>query len=597
MNIKDFYHKYMPEPIQKARRDYMAWRQDWGKPKYEPWIAELESKEVYDEVFSYNPKISIVVPVYNVLDRHLIPCIESVKNQIYTNWELCLADDCSTWENVGATLHRYESDERIKVVYREKNGHISKATNSALEVATGEYVAFLDCDDILRPNALYEVVKLLNEQPDLDFIYSDEDKINDNGKKRHMPHFKPDWSPDTLMSHMYTCHLGVYRRNIALEIGGLRAGYEGAQDYDFVLRFTEKTDRIAHISKVLYHWREREESTAVSPEAKPYVIEAGRRATQDALERRGWEADLEYVPVMAQYRPVYKTVGNPLVSIIIPSKDNVQILQRCLSSLTKLTEYKHYEIILVDNGSTEENRTQYQKLAETYSAQYVYEKMEFNFSRMCNMGAARAQGEYLLFLNDDIEIFQPDWLSRMVGHAILPHIGAVGAKLYYPGGDKIQHLGVVNILNGPIHPLAGENDYKVFYFGRNLIEYNYLAVTAACLMIKRDKFDEIGGFDENLAVAYNDVDLCFTLVENGYYNVVRNDVKLYHHESISRGNDLMSEEKFNRLMNEQHKLYLKHPQFNKKDPFYNRNLTQRAADFSYNYSNEFADDIPDGRNV
>ena len=549
---------------------------------YEEWITEIESKENYEDVFSYNPKISILVPVYNVLDKHLVPCIESVLNQVYDNWELCLADDCSTWDSVKTTLKKYEKHEKVKVVYRTENGHISRCTNSALDMATGEFVAFLDCDDLLRPNALYEVVKLLNENPELDFIYSDEDKVDDDGKNRHMPHFKPDWSPDTLMSHMYTCHFSVYRKSIVDEIGGLRAGYEGAQDYDFALRYTEKTDKIAHISKILYHWRERVESTAVTPEAKPYILDAARKSKEDALQRRGLKADLELVDIMYQWRVNYLSQDNPLISIIIPSKDNYEVLQNCFDSLHEITRYQNYEIILVDNGSNDNNKEKYQQLANKYNVKYIYQKMEFNFSKMCNIGAQNSNGEYLLFLNDDIEIIQEDWLDRMIGHAELSHIGAVGARLLYPDRKTIQHLGVINIQNGPIHPFAGYDDEPIYYFGRNRIDYNYLAVTAACLLINKRKFDIIGGFDENLKVAYNDVDLCFSLVEAGYYNVVRNDVVLIHHESVSRGDDRKVQEKFERLMDEQSRLYEKHPRFNKVDPFYNVNLTQNRADFSNN---------------
>lgn len=313
-----------------------------------------------------------MVPVYNVLDKQLEECVESVCNQIYDNWELVLVDDCSTWESVRTTLDKYKDNPKIKVIYREENGHISRCTNTALENATGEFVAFLDCDDVIRKNALYEVVKALNENRDLDFIYSDEDKIGDNGKHRHTPHFKPDWSPDTLMSHMYTCHFGVYRKSIADEIGGLRVGYEGAQDYDFILRFTEKTDRIAHIPKILYHWRERKESTAVSPEAKPYILEAAKKCKDDAIARRGLNAQTEYIKEIYQYRIKYLPTGNPLVSIIVPSKDNYEVLSRCISSLVELTSYKNYEIIIVDNGSNEQNKSSYQMLADKYSARYTY---------------------------------------------------------------------------------------------------------------------------------------------------------------------------------------------------------------------------------
>ena len=517
-----------------------------------------------------------------MLDKHLVPCIESVINQIYDNWELCLADDNSSWVNVRGTLKKYEDNEKIKIVYREENGHISKATNSAIEVATGEYIAFMDCDDVLSPNALYEVVKKLNEDKELDFIYSDEDKIDDDGNNRHMPHFKPDWSPDTFMSNMYTNHLGVYRKSIVDEIGGLRPGFEGSQDYDFTLRFTEKTDKIAHIPKVLYHCRVREESTAGDISAKPYVFEAASKAKTEALERRGIPAKLEFSNETFQFRVNYEIVDNPLVSIIIPSKDNYDILKRCIYSLTSITEYNNYEIILVDNGSSDENKQLYEKLVNKYGINYIYEKQEFNFSAMCNKGADAAKGRYYLFLNDDIEIIDGKWLTRMLGHAQLSYVGAVGAKLLYPEGSTIQHDGIINLKNGPIHALAGLSDNYLHYFSRNRIDYNYLAVTAACLLIDKEKFRQVGGFDENLAVAYNDVDLCFKLVEGGYYNVVRNDAVLLHYESLSRGSDLEDDAKFKRLEKERKKLYDRHPQF-MTDPFYNVNLTQTDADFAYNY--------------
>lgn len=554
----------------------------FANANYEKWITKVEASETYDAFFVYKPKISILVPVYNVLDQQLEECVESVCKQIYDNWELVLVDDCSTWESVRTTLDKYKDNPKIKVIYREENGHISRCTNTALENATGEFVAFLDCDDVLRKNALYEVVKALNENRDLDFIYSDEDKIDDNGKHRHTPHFKPDWSPDTLMSHMYTCHFGVYRKSIADEIGGLRVGYDGAQDYDFTIRFTEKTDRIAHIPKILYHWRERKESTAVSPEAKPYILEAAKKCKDDAIDRRGLNAKTEYIKEIYQYRIKYLPTGNPLVSIIIPSKDNYEVLSRCISSLVELTSYKNYEIIIVDNGSNDENKASYQMLADKYSVSYIYEPMDFNFSRMCNLGVKNSSGDILLFLNDDIEVLDGQWLENMVGHAQVPYTGAVGAKLLYPDKDSIQHLGIINIQNGPIHPFAGCTDQSTYYFNHNRIEYNYLAVTAACMAIERKKFEEVGGFDVDFAVAYNDVDLCFKLVEAGYYNVVRNDAVLIHHESVSRGDDRKSEEKLARLMGEQEKLYEKHPRFDRVDPFYNTNLTQNKDNFSYN---------------
>ncbi len=547
---------------------------------YNIWIKEKEKSITETLELSHKPKISVVVPVYNVETAMLKDCIESVLNQTYDNWELCIADDCSTMESVKNCLKEYEDNEKIKIVYREKNGHISLCTNSAIELADGEYIAFMDCDDTLSPNALYEVACKLNEDNTLDFIYSDEDKIDENGKRRHEPHFKPEWSPDTYMSLNYTCHLGVYRKSIGDEIGWLRKGYEGAQDYDFTLRFTEKTDRIGHIPKILYHWRQRAESTAVNPEAKGYILETAKRAKEDALSRRNIQGEVEYISEIYQYRVNYACAGNPLVSVIIPSKDNFEVFKRCVDSLREITEYDNYEIVLVDNGSSEEQMERYAAYCKKYAYTYVYKEKEFNFSFMCNLGAAHANGELYLFLNDDITIKEGKWMERMAGHAMQSHVGAVGAKLLYPDTTLIQHVGVISFVAGPVHSLCQMDDTPIYYFCRNKIEYNYSAVTAACLMVDKKKFEEIGGFDESYAVAYNDIDLCFKLFEKGYYNVARMDAVLYHHESLSRGSDTISPEKMKRLIKERERLYSAHPQFNAYDPFYSPNLTMEKGDFS-----------------
>jgi len=551
---------------------------------YESYITRVESGFTFDDDFKYKPLISVIVPVYNTLDKHLVPCIESVLNQNYPNFELCLSDDNSTWDNVKTTLKKYESNPKVKVVYRTENGHISRNTNSAIEVATGEFMALLDCDDVLRPNALYEIVRELNKNPELDFIYSDEDKIDDDGTYRHTPHYKQDWSPDSLMTHNYTCHFSAYRSSIVREIGGLRVGFEGSQDYDFVLRFTEKLDRsrICHIPKILYHWRVRAESTSGDVSAKPYIVEAARKSKEEALERRGLKADLEFVNIINQWRVNYIPSSGSMVSIIIPSKDNYDYLKRCIDSITTKTEYRNYQIVVVDNGSSEDNKARYEELVKSVGGVYIYEPCKFNFSYMCNLGAKNADGAYLLFLNDDIEIVNGNWLGRMLGHAEVPHAGAVGAKLLYPDSNKIQHCGVVNNCSGPVHAFIGMSDDPIYYFGRNILDYNWLAVTAACLIVSKEKFDEVGGFNETLAVAYNDVDLSFKLYEAGYYNVVRNDVVLIHHESISRGHDVMDEAKMKRLHEEQDYLYSMHPDLRFKDPFYNEGLDPYGVDFALN---------------
>lgn len=553
-----------------------------GDGEYRFWIKKNEADGMETVTLEYQPKISVVVPVYNVETSQLEECIRSVQNQTYTNWELCMADDASTWESVRTCLEKYEKQEKIKILYRKENGHISRCTNSAIQMAEGEFIAFMDCDDVLAPNALYEVAKKLNEDKTLDFIYSDEDKIDEKGNRRHEPHFKPDWSPDTFLSLMYTCHLGVYRRTMGEEIGWLREGYEGAQDYDFTLRFTERTKRIAHIPKILYHWRERQESTAVNPEAKSYILDTAKKAKEDALKRRGLDGEVEWVDEIYQYRVNYKVPDKALVSVIIPSKDNFEVMKRCVDSLIEKTSYPYYEIIVVDNGSAESQRKQYESYCSRHGYSYHYEKMDFNFSRMCNIGARKAKGRFLLFLNDDITITNDIWMERMAGHAALPYVGAVGAKLLYPESTLIQHIGVISFTGGPVHSFCQFDDTPVYYFCRNKIEYNYSAVTAACLMTEADKFWEVNGFDESFAVAYNDIDFCFKLTEKGYYNVSRMDAVLYHHESLSRGSDVMVPEKMQRLLEEREHLYREHPQYISRDPFYSPNLTMRKADCGIN---------------
>lgn len=559
-------------------------KQKSNSPEYQAWINKNEKKIESTYALDYMPKFSVVIPVYNVEDEILIECIESIRGQYYTNWELCLVDDASTWDNVRRTLEQYQGIENIHVVFRKENGHIAKTTNDGISITTGDYIVFSDCDDVLAPNALLEVAKILNKNSELDFIYSDEDKLTEDGKFRHSPFFKPDWSPDTFMSLMYTNHLGVYKSSIVKEIGGLRSEVNGSQDYDFTLRFMEKSNncRVGHIPKVLYYWREREGSAASTPQAKPYAIEANRRLKEEALTRRGLSGKVEYMEDLYQFRIIYQNKDNPLVSIVIPSKDNFEILKQCLDSIFKCTNYSNYEIILVDNGSGFDTKGQIEKYIQGKAITYIYEPMQFNFSRMCNLGVEKSKGEYVLLLNDDIEICQNDWLDIMLGHASLPYVGAVGAKLYYPGSNLIQHVGVTNLKVGPSHSFVCMEDNESFYFGRNKLTYNYLAVTAACLLVSKKKYLEVNGLEEELAVAYNDMDFCFKLYEHGYYNVVRNDVQLFHHESVSRGLDHENEEKMRRLFTEKSKLYSRHPDLDGYDPFYNINLCKDKNDFSLN---------------
>ena len=570
--------------IQRAKIEKLR-----NQASYLNWLARnevLDIEAMTQEIatFHYQPKISIAMPVYNVEEKWLRLCIDSILNQVYTNWELCMADDASTDPNVKKILTEYQQlDERIRVVFREQNGHISEATNSALAIATGEFVALLDNDDELAINAFYEVVKVLNENPELDLIYSDEDKIDMDGN-RSDPAFKPDWSPDLLLGTNYISHLGVYRRSILEEIGGFRKGYEGSQDYDLVLRFTEKTtkERITHIPKVLYYWRMLPTSTAVDQGSKGYAFEAGLRAVQDALVRRGINGHATHGAANGLYDVYYDIESEKLVSIIIPTKNGYKDVQRCVSSIIEKTTYQNYEIIMADNGSTDPKMHElYAKFEQQLPGRFFVESIDipFNFSTINNRAAKKAHGEYLLFLNNDTEVITENWLTLMVSFAQQERIGCVGAKLLYPSGI-IQHAGVILGLGG----VAGHGHYgyphgDLGYFGRLAINVNYSAVTAACLLMKKADFDAVGGFEEAFTVAFNDVDLCLKVQALGRDNVWLHEAELYHFESQTRGYDDKGKKK-KRFEQEKVMMEEKWGPLIENDPFYNPNLTRDIPNFS-----------------
>ena len=442
-------------------------------------------------------------------------------------------------------------------------------------MAKGEFIALVDNDDLLSENALYEVVKVLNDNKKLDFIYSDEDKINLDGK-RCDPHFKPDWSPDTLLSLNYICHLSVLRTKIVNEIGGFTVGLEGAQDHDLFLRFTEKTDRIYHIPKILYHWRMVEGSTSMTISNKSYATDKGKIAIENALKRRKIDAHVEKDEVSTYYRVVYNLKKEPKVSIIIPTKDYASTLEKCLKSLYSITSYKNYEVIVVNNNSIEkETFNLFDKYKQKYKNFRVLDaNIEFNYSKINNMAVKESDAEYIVLLNNDTEIIQEDWLTIMVGYAMQPHVGAVGPKLLYPD-TTVQHAGVILGLGGVAsHAYIGSKRNSLGMYGRLRVPYDYSAVTAACLVVKKSKFEEVGCLEEDLKVAYNDVDFNIKLLKKGYYNVCVPQVELFHFESKSRGLDTTTE-KYKRFLQESDYMYNKWKYEIENDKFYNDNFTKK----------------------
>lgn len=561
--------------VQKARQQL---DQATTPDPYQLWLSQHDFtperiRQLREEVQTlvYQPKISIVMPVYNTEETWLRKAIESVRNQIYPNWELCIYDDGSTARHVFRVIAEYlRQDERIRMLTGPQNRGISAASNSALSLATGEFVGFLDHDDELTLDALCEVVKLLNEQPDLDFIYTDEDKLTLDGR-RVEPFFKPDWSPDLLLSCNYITHFAVVRRSVVQAIGGFTEGLDGSQDHDLFLRLSEKTQRIGHIARPLYSWRKIPGSAASDTQAKPYAHVAGRQALREHLRRRGIAGEVvDGLVSPSHHRVRYQITGQPLVSIIIPIRDRVELLSRCLESIEEKTDYRHFEVIIVDNQSEEPETLAYlARLSHTV----VPLPGPFNYSHLNNVGATHARGEFLLFLNNDTEVIADEWLTAMIEHAQRPHVGAVGAKLLYPD-RTIQHAGLVLGLRGVAGYACGNLPEEFAgYFGLPQIIRNCGAVTAACMMMRKSVFAEVGGFDENIKVAYNDVDLCLRIREKGYVIVYTPYAVLYHLESATR-------KKLHPLSDEEYVRKRWGSVLQAKDPYYNPHLSLERPDFS-----------------
>jgi len=559
--------------------EYRKWINQYDIPsqkKMAEWAASQKD-------FSIQPLISVVMPTFNSNPLWLHEAIESMRNQIYPHWELCIADDASTKQNHLKILHEYQNkDERIKVVVRKENGNISEASNSALDLAAGDFVALIDHDDLLTKDALFQVVDAINKKPDAALIYSDEDKVDKKGRRTD-PYFKCDWNYSLFLGQNMINHLTIYKRAVLSKVGGFRKGFEGAQDYDLALRFIEqiKSTQIVHIPKVLYHWRQHSDSVAEKAGNKPYAVLAGQKALQDHLKRTGTMAEVEILP-MSYYRIKYKLPQKlPLVSIIIPTRNNKPILEQCIRSIVSKTDYPNYEILLVDNNSDQEETLMFFNELSTHPGiSVVKDERNFNFSAINNSAINLSNGELVVLLNDDTEIITPDWLSEMVSIVLQTNVGAVGAKLLYPN-DTIQHAGVIlgiGGVGGHVHKRMSSKYYG--YFGRAVLTQELSAVTAACMLLRKNVFEEVGGFDEeNLAVAFNDVDLCLKIRDKGYRIVFTPFAQLFHHESVSRGDDLHPE-KVERFNKENEYMLKKWGDQLKNDPAYSPNLTLEREDFS-----------------
>ncbi|MEE1314236.1 MAG: glycosyltransferase family 2 protein [Faecalimonas sp.] len=555
----------------------------WRKQNV-PTVEELDKQR--EERFAYQPKFSIVIPLYKTPKKYLAELIESIQNQTYTNWELCLSDGSGKPSPMTDILKKYEEqDARIKVVYNENPLQISENTNAAMRIVTGDYVAFADHDDLLAPDALYECARALNEDDSIDMIYTDEDKVDMKGKEHFMPHFKSDFNIDMLRSVNYFCHLVVVKKEVVNQVGYLNPAFDGAQDYDYVLRCAEVAKKIKHIAKILYHWRAHRDSTAENPESKEYAFQAGARAIQAHYDRLGIPATVEELPFRGMYRSKYQWDAQPLISIVIPNKDHIEDLQTCISSIEERSSYRNYEFIIVENNSTEsETFAYYEELEKTCPRAKVvhWKETGFNYPAINNFGVEHAKGEYILFLNNDTEIVNEDCLKELLDYCMRDDVGAVGARLYYEDGT-VQHAGVVIGIGGVAgHTFVGAAPTELGYFGRIYMAQNYSAVTAACMMVKKSVFEKVGGFEVKYAVAFNDIDLCLKIRKAGYLIVYNPYAELNHYESKSRGYEDTAE-KIERFAKETALFQNTWEEILESgDPYYNPNLSLTRSDFGLN---------------
>ena len=550
---------------------------------YRAYIPTEETLETQrKQKFDYSPLISIAVPAYQTPVEFLRQMIESLIVQTYSNWELCIVNASPDNEEMQKVLAEYSAgDSRVRFCNLKENLGIAENTNCAFAMAKGEFVGLLDHDDLLAPNALYEIVKILQDHPQADALYTDEDKVTTELDEHFQPHLKPDFNLDLLRSNNYICHFFVVRKSIVEKAGGFRKEFDGAQDYDFIFRCTENAGEVLHVPEILYHWRTHKASTADNPASKMYAFEAGKRAIEAHLERTGTKGEVSHTQDLGFYRVKYPVQGKPLVSVIIPNKDEKETLQTCLEMLEKNTGYQNFEIIIVENNSTTDEIFRYYKeLSGNRKIHLLRWGKEFNYSAINNFAAAHAKGEYLLFLNNDVKSINPDWLEEMLGVCQRPEVGGVGAKLIYPD-NTIQHAGCVIGMGGIAgHMFVDMPADRTGYLHKASLLQDMSAVTAACLLMKKEVFEQAGGFTEELAVAFNDVDLCLKVRKNGYLIVYDPYAKLYHMESKTRGAE-DSKEKGRRFQTEIEYMRCHWIDILKNgDPCYNKNLSLTKWNYS-----------------
>lgn len=586
--IKFYFKTYgLKETVKKCLKVALRGKNNLNDQRnnYQLWIAANEPNEEELETqrktkFKIKPKISLIVPLFNTPVNFFEELVDCLISQTYTNWELCLADGSD--ESNPKILEIIKKDKRIKYKFIGENKNIAGNTNEAIEMATGDYIGLLDHDDMLPIFSLFEVVKAINENPDVDFIYSDEDKIEGPITNRFDPYFKPDFSQDTLRSNNYITHFSVFRKEIMDELGGERSKYDGAQDFDLILRMSEIAKNIVHIPKVLYHWRVHKDSTARVPDAKPYAYEAGRKALADHIERVGLKGKVDFGETPGVYKVQYDVIGNPKVSIMIPNKDAIDTLKVCINSILKLTTYDNFEIVIIENNSTEKETFEYYKKIQKDSRIKVvfYPEKIFNYSGIINYGVKNAEGEFVVQLNNDTELCTPDWLEKFIGFAQREDVGAIGGRLYYPDGS-IQHAGiVVGICGLAANMLTNLPKGHHGYFAKEGLTQNMSAITGACLFSKKSVYEEVGYMDEeNFVVAFNDVDFCLKIREIGKKVIYYPFVEFIHYESKTRGYE-NTPEKQERFQNECNRFKTKWKEvIAKGDPYYNVNFSDNTANY------------------